>query len=74
MKEDIKIISLHHYYWNNGTHYYKPHNIDNFHNKVLNPMDNLYVVGEMVAGKQGWINGALSTSIDVANKIIAKSL
>lgn len=66
MKEDIKIISLH--------HYYKPHNIDNFHNKVLNPMDNLYVVGEMIAVKQGWINGALSTSIDVANKIIAKSL
>ena len=70
IKEDIKILALHHYYWENGTHYYKPHNITDFRNKILNPMKNMLVVGEMVAEKQGWINGTLQTSLTAVNNII----
>jgi monoamine oxidase len=42
-----------------GTHYYKP-GIEKY-NSLSNPEPNIYVVGEMVSKKQGWVEGALES-------------
>ena len=63
-----------HYYWENGTHYFKPYQYtyqtNEFYQKIRNPINNLYVIGEMVASKQGWIGGTLETVDKVIKNII----
>jgi hypothetical protein len=54
------------FYWNIGTHYYKPlSNIETsrkeFIYKAQHPMPNMFVVGEMVSRNQGWVEGALES-------------
>ena len=69
VEEKIKILDLQHYYWENGTHYYKPflhlYSRKEFFDKIRNPIKNLYIVGEMVAEKQGWVNGTLETTKNI---------
>ena len=71
--ENLKITKLHHYYWENGTHYYKPfehlYSREDFYNRIRYPCKNLYVVGDMVSTKQGWINGTMETCIEVIKNI-----
>ena len=71
--DKLKILDLHHYYWENGTHYFKPfeykYSRNEFFTNIRNPVKNVYIVGEMVSQKQGWVNGVLETCIKVINKI-----
>jgi hypothetical protein len=70
IKEDLEIKDTKYYYWENGTHYFTPYQnlyeTDEFYQKIRNPINNLYVIGEMVASKQGWIGGTL----EIVDKVI----
>jgi hypothetical protein len=53
-------------YWDEGIHYYKPHPKIEFKKlikKLQNPIPNIYVGGEMLSLRQGWVEGAIE-SID----------
>jgi len=58
-KNMLKMTAMRDYYWPVGTHYYKP-GIEKY-NSLSNPEPNIYVVGEMVSKKQGWVEGALES-------------
>ena len=76
IKEDLEIKDTKYYYWENGTHYFTPYQnlyeTDEFYQKIRNPINNLYVIGEMVASKQGWIGGTLETVDKVINILVKK--
>jgi hypothetical protein len=62
----LKLISMIHFFWPIGTHYYDPlsnayTSRDEFIKDAQNPMKNLYVVGEMISNNQGWTEGALES-------------
>jgi monoamine oxidase len=49
-------------FWDEGVHYYKP--VKDFKKnikKLSNPAKNVYVVGEIVSQKQGWVEGAIQS-------------
>jgi len=51
-------------FWNDGVHYYKPIGNNKFNNllkQFANPSKNIYVVGEMVSKKQGYVEGAIES-------------
>jgi len=57
-------------FWDEGVHYYKP--IKHLHKtikKLSKPDKNVYVVGEMISYKQGWVEGC----IESVNRIIKKN-
>lgn len=66
--QNIDIDDIEFAYWNEGIHYYYPQK-DIKLNKIIsnlsNPCDNIYVIGEMLSYKQGWVEGA----IESANRI-----
>ena len=67
-QQDIEIDDIEFVYWNEGVHYYKPiHNnkLQDIINKLSHPVKNIYVCGEMLSYKQGWVEGA----IESANRI-----
>jgi glycine/D-amino acid oxidase-like deaminating enzyme len=55
------------FYWKEGTHYYSPGyntispNRETFIRMAQFPCPNVFVVGEMVAQNQGWVEGALES-------------
>ncbi len=54
-------------FWDEGVHYYKPtNNLEKTIKKLSNPEKNVYVIGEMISYKQGWVEGAIQS----VNKII----
>ena len=60
----VKISGLKKFYWKEGTHYYKPlsskyKSREEFIRRAQNPNSLVWVIGEMVAQKQGWVEGAL---------------
>jgi hypothetical protein len=62
---NIDDIYIH--YWPEGVHYYKPMygKFDEIHKKIINPEKNLYICGEIVSRRQGWVDGALSSVDDL---------
>lgn len=58
-KHKIEIQDMKVFYWKEGTHYYLPGKID--FDLIRNPEEGIYVVGEAVAKRQGWCNGALES-------------
>ena len=72
---DIKGISnMKKFFWEEGTHYYKPLSNDwksrkEFIKNAQRPDKNIFVVGECVSQKQGWVNGALETVDSVIDEI-----
>jgi hypothetical protein len=69
----LKINVIKSYYWNIGTHYYKPlnnifFNRNNFIKIAQHPMDCMLVVGEAVSKDQGWVEGALNSVQKVLTK------
>ena len=66
-KEALHLLSIIDFYWEDGTHYYKP--LDKkvyktrreFLHRAQNPYPNIKVVGEMVSQNQGWVEGALES-------------
>jgi len=70
--EDIKIENIYGFYWTVGTHYYQSKNpltIDNDIEKLQNPFENVYVVGECVSKNQGWVEGALESVEKIFKKL-----
>lgn len=58
-------------YWDEGVHYYKPHpkiELQKLIKKLQNPIPNIYVGGEMLSLKQGWVEGCIE-SIDRLYKL-----
>jgi hypothetical protein len=63
-------------YWDTGVHYYKPIRDEKFNNilkKLSHPAKNIYVIGEMVSKKQGWVEGAVESTDRVLKSILKKS-
>ena len=60
-------------YWKIGTHYYTPNPVKEtrleFIHKVQRPLQNLFVVGEMVSLNQGWVEGALQSVQEVIGEL-----
>ncbi len=49
-------------YWDDGVHYYKPTKDLHKTIKTLSkPTNNVYVVGEIISYKQGWVEGAIQS-------------
>jgi hypothetical protein len=74
IKESLSLLEIKAFYWNIGTHYYEPlgyqyKSREEFINKAQNPMTNLFVVGEMICRKQGWVEGALESVENILNFI-----
>lgn len=72
----VKISRLKKFYWKEGTHYYKPlsskyKSREEFIKRAQNPSSLVWVVGEMVSLKQGWVEGALQSveQISLVNPI-----
>ena len=64
--KEIKLSNLKKFFWDEGTHYFKPllkkwKSRSEFIKKAQHPHDNIWVIGEVVAEKQGWVEGALSS-------------
>jgi len=65
---DPEWISNH--FWHNGVYYYIPYvNSDHIREQIIQPYDNIYICGECYSDTQGWIEGALRTSIQVVDLI-----
>jgi hypothetical protein len=67
-KGAVEFMDIQSYYWSCGTHYYSPlkksegiKNRADFIRKAQRPSSNLWVVGEMISTKQGWVEGALES-------------
>ena len=60
-------------YWDEGVHYYKPCGmyVEDIIKTLQNPMKGLYIGGEMLSEKQGWVEGSLQ-SINRIYKLIKK--
>lgn len=66
-------------FWSLGTHYYDPLNSSTssfisssrkqFIHRAQRPMKNMFVVGEMVSEKQGWVEGALESVQTIIKEI-----
>lgn len=67
IKEDLKLIGIKGYYWKTSVHFYEPRNKkiyktrDHFIYKAQHPKEGVYVVGECVSNRQGWVEGAISS-------------
>ncbi len=49
-------------FWDEGIHYYKPtKNLVNTIHRLSIPAKNVYVIGEMISYKQGWVEGAIES-------------
>jgi hypothetical protein len=62
----VTINNVKKFSWEEGTHYYKPLPIEyksrkEFIKKAQHPKNNIWVIGEVVAKNQGWVEGALSS-------------
>jgi len=64
----VEFIDIQSYFWHCGTHYYSPlkktngiKNRTDFIRRAQKPMAGLWVVGEMISMKQGWVEGALES-------------
>ena len=68
-KNTLTLLSVFPVYWEIGTHYYKPgfKKTDIF--IAQRPMKNVFVVGEMVAKNQGWVEGALESVENIIEEI-----
>jgi monoamine oxidase len=51
-------------WWEEGVHYYKPvgkSSISKIIKKLSKPTKNIYVLGEVVSKKHGWVEGAIQS-------------
>lgn len=68
---DIEIDDIIIKYWEEGIHYFKPIGltVEQTIKNLQNPMKGLYVCGEMLSKKQGWVEGSIE-SVNRIYKII----
>jgi hypothetical protein len=74
-EKSLKLEAIKSFYWEIGTHYYKPlpekfKSRKDFINICQNPKENIFVVGELLSTNQGWIQGALESVENIIKKII----
>jgi L-2-hydroxyglutarate oxidase LhgO len=73
--QECKLKDIKSFYWNIGTHYYKPlknlkfKDRNEYIKKAQNPQKNMYVVGEMISHKQGWTEGAIESVEKIVYKL-----
>jgi len=73
-KNSLQLIAIKDYYWQNGTHYYKPLNKNKYNSReefvkeAQHPTNGILVVGEVVSRNQGWVEGALESVKEVVDK------
>lgn len=72
---EVKIKDIKKFFWEEGTHYFKPlqnkfESRKEFLKKAQHPKENMWVIGEVVAERQGWVEGALNSveNISLFNK------
>ncbi len=66
--QDIEIDDIKIAFWEEGVHYYKPKSglkVKEIIKKLNNPHENIYVCGEMLSTKQGWVEGAIQSANDI---------
>lgn len=68
LRNGVHITDIKSFYWKAGTHYYAPHEEKNL-KTLQNPAPGLFIVGEAVSRKQGWVEGALE-SVDTVMKML----
>ena len=65
--KELHLLGIRSFYWNIGTHYYKPLNKDKYRTRdefiraAQYPDEDIFVVGEVVSKHQGWVEGALES-------------
>ena len=67
---DVNIDDIYFKFWEEGVHYFKPYkfnNIDKLLDKLCYPKKNIYVIGEIVSKKHGWVEGAIESVNRVIN-------
>jgi len=67
-----KPLYIKNHYWAEGVHYWTPgFNSKNIYSSIIKPFEDkpLYISGESYSMVQGWIEGALGTSISVVSRI-----
>lgn len=64
IKEELDLIAIRGYYWEEGTHYYKRKPT-----RVIQSDGGITVVGEMISINQGWVEGALESVEKVIDKL-----
>jgi protoporphyrinogen oxidase len=70
--QDVEIDDVKIAFWEEGVHYYKPKSglkVKEIIKKLSNPYDNIYVCGEMLSLKQGWVEGAIQSADDIFKQI-----
>lgn len=58
-------------FWTDGIHYFRPvlsHSLE-WLDSIRNPAPNLYIGGEIVALRQGWVNGAIECIDELLRKL-----
>ncbi len=73
----LELLSISSFYWPIGTHYYQPLSSEYdsrqaFIKRAQNPEKNLFVIGEMVALNQGWVEGALESVEHIMKKLLLR--
>lgn len=61
---NIEILDQAHHYWNEGIHYYLP-NVEDRKKWIIenmHPEEGVYICGEMLSIKQGWMEGAVQSA------------
>lgn len=71
-KDSVKILNVQSHFWKIGTHYYdtlpaKYDDRNEFLHEAQRPYPNIFVVGEVVAINQGWVEGALQSVRAIMN-------
>jgi len=57
-----KVDDIESCYWDEGVHYYKPFlSLSKLIKKLSNPSKNIYVIGEIVSKKHGWVEGCIES-------------
>lgn len=73
---DVNILDSVHQYWNEGIHYYEPCTQDRTEwiIKHMNPERGIYIVGEMIGIKQGWMEAALESVVLLFKNYLDKKI
>jgi protoporphyrinogen oxidase len=63
------------HYWEEGVHYFKPMkgNLEKIFDKLNHPLPNLYIIGEQISYRQGWVEGAVE-SVDRTFKHLSRTI
>ena len=64
IREELELIAIRGFYWEEGTHYYKK-----MIKRMIQSDGGITIVGEMISTNQGWVEGALESVERVIEKL-----